>query len=183
MDTSPLVITWTKKHRIRIPYLMRGRRRHYIPDILVEYKDGSIYLDRSAGEVLGVTEEYLAGERRQQLAEIQRRRKLYRAARPKAGVAGRSVIVTDDGLATGSTMMAALKVIRAQAPHELIVAVPVAPAERLEEVREFCDEAICLLVPDEFWAIGQFYEQFPQVEDEQVLELLQEARAGQGLAR
>jgi putative phosphoribosyl transferase len=111
-------------------------------------------------------------ERRYQLAEIARRRKLFRAVRPQAPVAGRSVIVTDDGIATGSTMIAALQAVKTQVPREVIVAVPVASPDRLEEVRRWCDEVVCLLRPEMFWAIGQFYEDFTQVEDEQVLQLL-----------
>ena len=83
--------------------------------------------------------------------------------------------MTDDGIATGSTMIAALQVIKAQKPAELIVAVPVAPPERLAEVRRRCDDVVCLLAPDLFWAVGQFYADFPQVEDAEVVELLRAA--------
>jgi predicted phosphoribosyltransferase len=82
------------------------------------------------------------------------------------------VIVTDDGIATGSTMIAALQVIMAQEPREVIVAVPVASPDRLAEVRGWCDHVVCLLTPEEFWAVGQFYADFRQVEDEEVVELL-----------
>jgi len=135
-------------------------------------EDGYIYLNHHAREVSGVTVEYLARERRHQLAEIARRQKLFRAVRPPAPVAGRSVIVTDDGIATGSTMIAALQVIMAQDPREVIVAVPVASPDRLAEVRCWCDDAVCLLTPQRFWAVGQFYADFRQVEDEEVVELL-----------
>jgi predicted phosphoribosyltransferase len=84
------------------------------------------------------------------------------------------VIVTDDGIATGSTMIAALQAVRAQNPQELIVAVPVACPERLEEVRRWCDDVVCLLAPEMFWAVGQFYADFTQVEDEQAVRLLRE---------
>lgn len=137
-------------------------------------EDGRVYLNRFAQEVLDLTDEYLAEERDHQLAEIARRQRLFRGVRPKAPVAGRSVIVTDDGIATGSTMIAALQVVKAQQPRELIVAVPVASPERLEEVRRWCDDVVCLLSTEDFWAIGQFYEDFTQVEDEQVLALLRE---------
>ncbi len=113
-------------------------------------------------------------EGRHQLSEIARRKKLFRAVRPQAPVTGRSVIVTDDGIATGATMIAALQTVKTQNPKELIVAVPVASPDRLEEVRRWCDDVVCLLSPDEFWAIGQFYQDFAQVEDEQVVNLLRE---------
>ena len=121
-----------------------------------------------------MTEEYLTEERCQQMTEIARRKKLFRGVRPQAPVAGRSVIVADDGIATGATMIAALQAIKTQKPREVIVAVPVASPERLAEVRHWCDDVVCLLAPEEFWAIGQFYEDFTQVEDREVIELLRQ---------
>lgn len=115
---------------------------------------------------------YLETERIHQLAEIARRRKLFRAARPAAPIAGRSVIVTDDGIATGATMMAALQSLKPQGPRELIVAVPVAPPDRLDELRQYADAVICLSTPEAFMAVGQFYEDFRQVEDDEAVELL-----------
>jgi putative phosphoribosyl transferase len=135
-------------------------------------EDGQVYLNHYAQEFLDVMEEYLAEERRYQMAEIARRKKLFRAVRPQAPIAGRSVIVTDDGIATGSTMIAALQAVKTQKPQEVIVAVPVASPDRLKEVHHWCDDVVCLLRPEEFWAIGQFYEDFTQVEDEEVLQLL-----------
>jgi len=84
------------------------------------------------------------------------------------------VIVTDDGIATGSTIIAALQAVETQRPREVIVAVPVASPARLMEVHRWCDEVVCLLAPEEFWAIGQFYKDFTPVSDEQVLDLLRE---------
>jgi len=137
-------------------------------------EDGNVYLNHYAQDVLDLTEDYLAAERRHQLGEIARRKKLFRKVRPEAPVAGRSVIVTDDGIATGSTMIAALQAIKTQNPLEVIVAVPVASPDRLEEVCRWCDDVVCLLSPENFWAIGQFYEDFQQVEDDEVVRLLRE---------
>ena len=137
-------------------------------------EDGQVYLNHHAREFLDLMEEYLAAERHHQLAEIARRKKLFRSVRPQAPVADRSVIVTDDGIATGSTMIAALQAVKAQNAREVIVAVPVASPDRLAEVRRWCDDVVCLLAPKEFWAIGQFYEDFTQVEDEEVIQLLRE---------
>ena len=137
-------------------------------------EDGHVYLNKHAREMLDLSEDYLAEERRHQLAEIARRQKLFRGVRPQAPLAGRSVIVTDDGIATGSTMIAALQVVKAQNPREVIVAVPVASPDRLQEVRRWCDRVVCLLHPEAFWAIGQFYEDFTQVEDDQVVQFLRE---------
>jgi predicted phosphoribosyltransferase len=137
-------------------------------------EDGQTYLGPQAEELLVGMADYLEAEERHQLLEIARRREMFRGVRPAARLTGRSVIVTDDGIATGSTMLAALRVARAQRPHELIVAVPVASPSRLEEVCRWCDEVVCLLAPEDFWAIGQFYEDFAQVSDERVVELLRE---------
>ena len=137
-------------------------------------EDGRVVLNRDALECLEVPDAYLADERRHRLAEIERRKRLFRAVRPGAAVAGRSVIVTDDGIATGATMIAALQTVRPKGPRELIVAVPVASPERLEQVRHWCDDAVCLEVSENFWAVGQFYADFTQVEDEQVVSLLRQ---------
>jgi predicted phosphoribosyltransferase len=135
-------------------------------------EDGRVYLNPDVREFAERLADYLAQERRYQLGEIARRAQLLRAVRPAAAAAGRSVIVTDDGIATGSTMIAALQTVQAQRPYEVIVAVPVAPRDRLEEVRRWCDEVICLGVPQPFWAVGQVYADFTPVEDEDVVELL-----------
>jgi putative phosphoribosyl transferase len=135
---------------------------------------GEVYLNHHASAMTEAGNGHLEAERKRQLAEIERRKRLFRAVRPQAPVAGRSVIVTDDGIATGSTMIAALKTVRAMNPAELIVAVPVAPQERLDAVRALCDRVVCLCVPELFWAVGQFYRNFAEVTDERVVELLRE---------
>jgi putative phosphoribosyl transferase len=138
-------------------------------------EDGVVFLNHYAEEVLGITPDYIDAQRDRQLAEIARRKQLFRMARPQAPVAGRSVIVTDDGIATGSTMIAALQTIKPQGPREVIVAVPVASPDRLREVRRWCDDVICLQAPMNFWAIGEFYDDFTQVNDQAVVALLQSA--------
>jgi putative phosphoribosyl transferase len=146
------------------PMLTVGAIAEYGPAYLTQ-------LTQHAHEVFGLTELYLAQERRHQLDEIAWRKELYRNVRPPASIKGRSVILTDDGIATGSSMIAALKEVDAKWPHELIVAVPVAPPDRLAEVHCHCDEVICLLTPD-FLSIGQFYEDFPPVKSAEAVELL-----------
>jgi putative phosphoribosyl transferase len=138
-------------------------------------EDGKVYLVPHAMGVPGVTSDYVTQEYRRLLADMHRRRQALRAIRATASLAGRSVIVTDDGLATGSTMIAALQVARAHRPRELIVAVPVATAERLQEVARWCDDAVYLLCPHEVHAIRHYYDDFPPVSDEQVLKLLTQA--------
>lgn len=143
-------------------------------------EDGQVYLNEAAEDALGGYERYLHEERQRQLAEIAQRKKLVRSIRPQASVQGRTVIVTDDGLATGSTIIAALQALRPRHPDRLIVAVPVGSPDRLADVRKWCDEVICVLAPAHFWAIGQFYDDFDPVEDEQMLRLLRERNSEGG---
>ena len=158
--------------------LSRKLRAPYQPELAIGAigEDGEQYLNQFAWDVAGVTSEYIARERDHQLAEIQRRGKLFREARPAADVGKRSIIVTDDGIATGSTMLAALHVLRGKNPHETILAVPVAPLDSLLTFRPLCDHVACLLAPEHFYAIGAFYRDFEQVEDAEVVRLLREFR-------
>jgi hypothetical protein len=137
-------------------------------------EDGSVYHERSTQNLVQVNEPWLAQEIQHQLQEIARRKAMFRAIRPAAELKGRSVIVTDDGIATGSTMLAALQTVRLQQPVELIVAVPVAPPDRLELMRQHCDRLVCLQAPPAFYAVGQFYHSFDQLSDERACELLKQ---------
>jgi putative phosphoribosyl transferase len=144
-------------------------------------EDGSVFINPLAQRYPGATPEYLEEERQWQSDEIARRSALFRSVRPRAPVADRSVIVTDDGLATGATMLAALQSLASAAgerPQEVIVAVPVAAPGRVEAVAPWCDEVVCLLSPEDFRAVGEFYRDFRTVEDEEVLELLRAAAPG-----
>jgi predicted phosphoribosyltransferase len=163
--------------------LSRKLRAPYQPEYALGAiaENGQVTLNPDAWAAAGVSDEYLEAEQEHQLAEIRRRKKLVRGVRPAAAVTGRSVIVTDDGIATGSTMIAALQAVRAQHTHELIAAAPVAAPDRLAEVRRWCDDAVCLLAPAVFWAIGEFYDQFDAVEDDEVLRLLRETGAARNL--
>lgn len=137
-------------------------------------EDGSICLNQFADDVDESGREYIARESRRQFAEIRRRNSLFRAVRPNALITGRSVIITDDGIATGATMIAALKTVRAKNPDELIVAVPVSSPDRLEEIGQLCDEVVCLASPATFRSVGQYYDDFGQVEDDEVLRILRQ---------
>ena len=119
-------------------------------------------------EQAGAKRGYLDRETAAELATIRKRRALYTPHRPPVDAAGRIVIVVDDGLATGATMIAALHAMRARAPQRLICAVPVASTEAVEKVRSYADEVVCLHTPEFFYAVGQFYRSFPQVDDEEV---------------
>jgi len=132
---------------------------------------GRVYLAAHAQHV-GVTHEYLEKEKKTQLDGLKRRRAAYTMARPPVDAHDRVVIVVDDGIATGSTMIAALKSAREQKPQKLIAAVAVAPMENVEKIRPFDDEVVCLAAPPDFYSVGQFFDEFPQVSDDEVVALL-----------
>lgn len=146
-------------------------------------ENGTVYLDTQVRSWPEGVKQYLEVEKRFQASEIARRRNVYRGDRPPAPIAGRSVIVTDDGIATGATMMVTLDVIRDQHPRELIVAVPVCANDVLAKVRKHCDDLVVLTVPDSFFAVGQFYLDFRTVDEEEVRLLLRQfAKEAVGLA-
>jgi len=128
----------------------------------------------------GADQAYLAREKDAELALLRRRRAQYTPARAPADPAGRIAIVVDDGIATGASMIAALHAVRAKQPARLVCAVPVAPADSLEQIRPYADELVCLETPEGFMAVGQFYRHFEQVEDGEVVALL--ARHGKRTA-
>lgn len=120
----------------------------------------------------GVSEEDFAAVRDRQLAEIDRRRKRYLGGRAHPELKDRTVIVVDDGIATGATMRAALRALRMRNPRKLVLAVPVAPTQSLRDLKDDADEIVCLEDYEDFRAIGQFYEDFTQVSDAEVIALL-----------
>ncbi len=119
-----------------------------------------------------VEESEFTAARDRELAEIERRRKLYLGDRPHPELKGQTVIVVDDGIATGATTRAALRAIRMREPRKLVLAVPVAPTESLPELRSEADEVVCLEDYENFGAIGFFYEDFRQISDAEVIDLL-----------
>jgi putative phosphoribosyl transferase len=135
---------------------------------------GEVYVNEEAAEGGGVSDEYFHAEKAYQLSMMENRKENVRRIQLEAPLTGRSVIITGDGMATGSTMMAAVQTVRPHRPAELIVAVPVAPADRIAEFERHCDRFVCLFPAGHMRAVGQFYENFPTVDEEQVLEILKE---------
>jgi len=119
----------------------------------------------------------------QEQEELRRREEQYRGARPFPELKGRTVILVDDGLATGATMRAAARAVRAREPARLIIAVPVAPESSFREMRTEADEVVCALTPGSFFGISQFYEDFRQTSDDEVRELLALDLEGRALFR
>lgn len=153
--------------------LVRKLRAPGNPEFAIGSVDesGWVYLADYAAEA-GADEAYIRDEVVAQLETIRQRRIQYTPVRPPLDPTGRIVIVIDDGLATGSTMIAALHALRAKQPAELICAVPVAPPDTLKKVRGNADRVVCLSAPVNFQAVGQFYLDFPQVTDEEVIAIL-----------
>lgn len=153
--------------------LVRKLRAPYQPELAIGSVDesGWTYIADFAASV-GADAQYIASEKHVQLETIKKRRAQYTPVRPPVDPAGRIVIVIDDGLATGATMISALHGLRNRKPAKLICAAPVSPPDTLRKIAELADEVVCLETPRDFRAVGQFYEIFPQVEDEEVIEIL-----------
>ncbi len=126
---------------------------------------------------LGVDPEYLEREAARQLKEVKRRQSLYRGNRPSVSLSGRTVVVVDDGIATGATVRAGIQALRHAAVARLVLAVPVAPQATVEVLGDEVDELICLETPLVFPAVGSFYVDFRQTTDAQVIALLEEKRS------
>jgi len=137
-------------------------------------EDGTTILDNQLIKYLAVSKEYIAIETQRQKHEIGRRLKLYRQDASYPNIKGLDVIVVDDGIATGSTMKAALTSVRNRGASSVTVAVPVGPPSTIEELNELADRVVCLYTPEYFQAIGEFYNDFSQTPDEEVIRLLRE---------
>jgi putative phosphoribosyl transferase len=141
-------------------------------------EDGKLFLNLDVIQTLNIGEDYIQEEKARQMDEIGRRTGLFRQVRQKVRLAGRTVIVTDDGVATGATTQAALWAVRLEKPARLVAAIPVGPEETIVRLADDVDEMVCLRTPPFFAAVGQFYASFDPVDDDDVLKLLKSSVAG-----
>ena len=142
-------------------------------------EDGTYILDEDILRQIYVPKEYIAEEVERQKQEIQRRLIRYRGDVPYPALKNREVVVIDDGVATGSTLKAALRLLRGKGAKTVVVAVPVGPPETIRELRKLADRVVVLFTPEPFYAIGQFYVDFSQTSDKEVIELLRRNREKQ----
>lgn len=138
---------------------------------------GVRFLDQDMIRVAGVSDDDIRRVTAVEQIELERRERLYRGDRPFPDLAGKTVILVDDGLATGSTMRAAVAALRQEGPARIIVAVPVASPDTCEAFRDIADDIVCVATPEPFHAVGLWYEDFSQTTDEEVHYLLDQARA------
>ena len=139
--------------------------------------DGTVYVDAALARALRITDAYLRDEIGTQIEEIERRRAAYRGARPDPDVRGRTAIVVDDGVATGATVIVTVRMLRHALAREVIAAIPVGAPDALRRLEREADRVVCTLRPPSFAAVGEFYEDFHQTTDEEVVEALQRAWA------
>ncbi|MGJ3263396.1 MAG: phosphoribosyltransferase [Salinarimonas sp.] len=143
---------------------------------VVDGRDPQVVIDEETARMAGADAAYLEDTKSRELAEIERRRRAYLGDREPLDVAGRTVIVVDDGVATGSTAKAALRALKKAGAARRILAVPVAPIETVEALRAEADEVVALTTPYPFHAVGLYYEDFDQTTDEEVVAALEAAR-------
>ena len=134
--------------------------------------DGGVWLDGAAVAALAIPDEVLDTQVRDAWQEVLRRTAAFRGDRPPPSVKGRFVVLVDDGIATGATIAAAARSLRAQAPARLVVAVPVAPGQAVQQLAAEVDQVVCLASPEPFLAVGQWYRDFRQVGDDAVRQAL-----------
>ncbi|MEM2899397.1 MAG: phosphoribosyltransferase family protein, partial [Thermoplasmata archaeon] len=139
-------------------------------------EDGSKFYDEFLINVLGVKEDYIREKEKEEMENIKERMKRLRGERAISELRDKIVILVDDGLATGYTAKAAINLIKSREPRKIVLAVPIAPRETVEELKHIVDEVVVLEIPDYFYAVGQGYVDFSQVTDEEVKGLLDKAR-------
>lgn len=135
-----------------------------------------IFLDQKIVARYNISKEYINTEVGRQGLEMERRERVYREGKAPLDLVNKTVILVDDGIATGADVRVAIKSVKCQRPKKLILAVPVGPKETIEVLRKEVDELVCLVTPEVFYAVGQFYQEFGQTTDEEVVEILRIGR-------
>jgi predicted phosphoribosyltransferase len=135
-------------------------------------EDGRLFLNNEVVGENGISRQYIEEEKERQLVVMRRRREIIRRIRPKVSLEGLVVIVTDDGVATGSTLQAAVWAVRLEKPRQLVIALPVGPADTISRISGEADDTVCLRTPPFFTAVGQFYMNFEPVNDDEVIRIL-----------
>jgi len=143
---------------------------------MVDGASPQLVLDESAASSVGATREYIAQQVALQLKEIERRRTAYRTG-PPIKLDGRTVVLVDDGIATGGSVRAALQALARVPCRRIVLAVPLAPGDVLPSLKRLCDQVVCLYSPDPFFAVGAHYRDFTQTGDDEVVQLLADAHA------
>jgi len=176
-----VIVGYEIAHKLRVLLDIIVPRKIGAPDnpelaIGAVTEDGTIILDRELVGYLSVPERYIEEESARQRAETKRRLRLYRGDTAYPDLKNRDVIIVDDGIATGATMKAALTSVRKKGAKSVVIATPVAPPSTIRELERIADRVICLSTPEPFYAIGQFYRDFAQTSDEEVINLLKLSR-------
>lgn len=138
--------------------------------------DGTYLLNEEYIDILNISQEYIENEISEQIEEIKRRLNTYKGNENFPDVNGKTVIIIDDGIATGFTIQAAIKSIKKHAAKKIILAVPVAPQDTISLLEKIVDEVICLLIPNEFHAVGLYYKSFEQTTDEEVFDIVRDLK-------
>lgn len=164
---APLDIVLVRK--IGVPF-----QRELAVAAVVDGSEPELVVNEDVAKLADITREYIDEQVKLEIEEIERRRKSYLQGRARVPLEGRTVILVDDGIATGASIRAALKALRRKGPKALILAVPVAPPETIEALKSEVDEIVCLHTPEPFFAIGIHYVDFQQVSDDEVVRYLAE---------
>ena len=143
---------------------------------VVDGKSPKVYLNESLISRINIPAGYLERMEQIKFKEIREREKIYRRGAEKIDVSGKTAIIVDDGIATGASVMAVIEAVKDEKPAKIIVAVPVIAGDTMRELKKVVDKVVVLSAPEKFYAVGEFYEDFSQTTDEEVLYLLQKSK-------
>ncbi|MBC7263080.1 MAG: phosphoribosyltransferase [Chloroflexi bacterium] len=162
-------------------YIARKIGAPYNPELAIGAvtSDGTVWIDEMLAQHVGADRDYIDAEVKRQRDEIERRMNVYHPEGEIVPLENQRVVLVDDGIATGATVLVSLRALRKREPKELILAVPVGPVETIAMLENECDRVVCLHAATLFWAVGAFYDDFDQTSDREVVQLLESARKRQ----